>query len=221
MGILTKSIACLWRGLNLKRALIERSVFCCFWMKCISVKTLCSTGIPEQWLGLQTWSKSTNIYFALREACAAKTSQQIHSQRRPCSFSWSEDCLTAYSSLMRNSPVLIYQVNCWFIGWIAVRPVLGGCNETRELWTKGNSNLKWYTYKQLLFIMQVLGVTLDGNAVNRRFLKLHQPSSDLVYKVKNSYTEENRSLFFFNPPHLIKTVRNCWQSRHHTLWVCY
>ena len=69
--------------------------------------------------------------------------------------------------------------------------------------------------------LQVLGATLDGNAVNRRLIKLHQPSSDLVYKVQNPFAQEKRFLFFFSdPPHLLKTIRNCWQSKHRTLEVC-
>ena len=68
---------------------------------------------------------------------------------------------------------------------------------------------------------QVLGATLDGNAVNRRLIKLHQPSSDLLYKVRNPYAQEERFVFFFSdPPHLVKTIRNCWQSKARSLWVC-
>ena len=71
----------------------------------------------------------------------------------------------------------------------------------------------------MYFILQVLGATLDGNSVNRRLVKLHQPSADLVYKVMNPFAEK-RFLYFSDPPHLIKTVRNCWLSKHRNLWVC-
>ena len=54
----------------------------------------------------------------------------------------------------------------------------------------------------------MLGATLDGNSVNRRLVKLHEPSSDLVYKVENPFTDENRFVYFSDLPHLIKTVRN-------------
>ena len=68
--------------------------------------------------------------------------------------------------------------------------------------------------------IQVLGSTLDGNSVNRRLIKLHQPSADIVFKVLNPYSKEKRDLFFFSdPPHLVKTIRNCWQSKHRSLWV--
>ena len=65
----------------------------------------------------------------------------------------------------------------------------------------------------------MLGATLDGNSVNRRLIKLHNPKEE-VYKVRNPFTLEKRDLFFIaDPPHLIKTVRNCWQSKCHHLWV--
>ena len=68
--------------------------------------------------------------------------------------------------------------------------------------------------------MQVLGATLDGNSVNRRLIKLHLPDSQLLYKVDNPFTEEDRSFHFFSdPPHLIKMVRNCWLSKSRNLHV--
>ena len=69
---------------------------------------------------------------------------------------------------------------------------------------------------------KVMGVTADGLSVNRHFFKLHGDSaSDIVHKTPNPYTSEDRSLFFFSdPPHLIKTVRNCWASKKRNLWVC-
>lgn len=69
---------------------------------------------------------------------------------------------------------------------------------------------------------RVLGVTCDGLAANRRFIKLHHAdgSSGLVYKTSNPYAQERRDLFFFSdPPHLLKTTRNCWASKNRTLWV--
>ncbi len=40
-----------------------------------------------------------------------------------------------------------------------------------------------------------------------RLIKLHEPSSELVYKVPNPYTDENRSFHFFSdPPHLMKKL---------------
>ena len=99
------------------------------------------------------------------------------------------------------------------------------------------SEMKFITYK-------VLGATFDGASVNRRFLKLHIPSDDddddddndddddtvvndsdddddkIIYKVRNCYACDHRYLFFFSdPPHLMKTTRNCWFSKYRTLWV--
>lgn len=67
---------------------------------------------------------------------------------------------------------------------------------------------------------RVIGCTCDGLSVNRRFFKLHDMKDD-VYKAINPYSEEpQRHIFFFSdPPHLIKTVRNCWASNKRLLWV--
>ena len=63
--------------------------------------------------------------------------------------------------------------------------------------------------------------TFDGATVNRRFIKLHDMDQvDVMYKVKNPYAADNRDLFFISdPPHLLKTTRNCWSSNKRTLWV--
>lgn len=71
--------------------------------------------------------------------------------------------------------------------------------------------------------LKVIGATFDGASPNRRFLQLHCPATtnSFVYKVKNPYTREERDIFFFSdPPHLMKTVRNCWASKARQLWVC-
>ena len=70
---------------------------------------------------------------------------------------------------------------------------------------------------------KVMGVTADGLSVNRHFFKLHGDSSTdtPIHKTQNPYASENRYLYFFSdPPHLIKTVRNCWASKKRNLWVC-
>ena len=55
--------------------------------------------------------------------------------------------------------------------------------------------------------------------MDRCLIKLHESSSDVVYKVRNPFAQEKRHFFFFSdPPHLVKTVRNCWQSRKRSLW---
>ena len=70
--------------------------------------------------------------------------------------------------------------------------------------------------------LKVCGLTCDGLSANRRFFKLHDPSSKIVYKVPNPYAEDNRQLYSFSdPPHLLKTTRNGWASTKRRLWVSY
>ena len=62
---------------------------------------------------------------------------------------------------------------------------------------------------------KVIAVTCDCAFANRKFLKLHKSSKGLTYKTKNPYPNEDRPIFFISdPPHLIKTVRNCWANSH-------
>ena len=62
---------------------------------------------------------------------------------------------------------------------------------------------------------------MDGATNNRRMIKLHSSKSALTYKVKNIHANDGaRDLFFFSdPPHLLKTARNCWASKCRFLWV--
>lgn len=60
---------------------------------------------------------------------------------------------------------------------------------------------------------------MDGASVNRRLVRLHDAKLT-PHKVKNIHAPDKRDLYFFSdPPHLIKTVRNCWSSKCRTLWV--
>lgn len=69
----------------------------------------------------------------------------------------------------------------------------------------------------------VLAVCCDGLAANRRLFSLHKPGSKTpVHKVLNPYAHngEKRYLYFLSdPPHLMKTVRNCWANSKRKLWV--
>ena len=57
-------------------------------------------------------------------------------------------------------------------------------------------------------------------------LKTTQHPKTIAYKMPNSYTHEDRQIFFITDvPHLLKTARNCWansfaHSWKRTLWVC-
>lgn len=65
-----------------------------------------------------------------------------------------------------------------------------------------------------------MGTTFDGASVNRHLVKIHDTSAGVLFKVPNLHASDGRDLFFFSdPPHLIKTVRNCWASKCRTLWV--
>ena len=71
--------------------------------------------------------------------------------------------------------------------------------------------------------IKVMGATFDGASPNCRFLQLHGPKPkprEVLYKVPSPHTREKRDIFFFSdPPHLIKTLRNCWSSTARQLWV--
>ena len=59
---------------------------------------------------------------------------------------------------------------------------------------------------------KVLVITWDGASANRKFLNLHKTENEgMVCKTINPYANEDRPVFFISdPPHLIKTVQNCW-----------
>lgn len=72
----------------------------------------------------------------------------------------------------------------------------------------------WEAIRQLENIgFKVICVTGDGASPNRKFFKMHGKQGDLTFKTQNPYADpkENRFLYFISdPPHLIKTTRNCW-----------
>ena len=73
----------------------------------------------------------------------------------------------------------------------------------------------WEAIRQIETIgLKVIFITADGASANRRFFKMHKGLNDSapIYKTLNIYLgPEKRPLFFFSdPPHLMKTTRNCW-----------
>ena len=62
--------------------------------------------------------------------------------------------------------------------------------------------------------LSVISVTADGASPNRKFFRMHKNPKDkdtFIHKARNPYSIENRWVYFFSdPPHLIKTVHNCW-----------
>ena len=76
---------------------------------------------------------------------------------------------------------------------------------------------------------KVIGITADGASPNRKFFRMHKEADEsCTYKTKNPYADnEDRDIYFFSdPPHLIKTARNCLSHSYghgytRKLWVMY
>lgn len=67
--------------------------------------------------------------------------------------------------------------------------------------------------------LKVLYICCDGAIQNRKFFSLHSStiSPEPAYCTKNPYSIEHRDIYFISdPPHLLKTARNCFASR--SLW---
>ena len=74
--------------------------------------------------------------------------------------------------------------------------------------------LVWGCVKRLeSYGFKVMALTADGASCNRKFFRMQDSGSGLVYKCTNDYSNDMRPIFFFSDvPHLVKTVRNCWSS---------
>ena len=59
--------------------------------------------------------------------------------------------------------------------------------------------------------LKVVSITLDGNSVNRKFIKLvGNQATPVKHKFCNPLSENNREVYLFSdPPHLLKTACNC------------
>jgi len=71
---------------------------------------------------------------------------------------------------------------------------------------------------------QVLALTCDGASPNRKMFQMHGCTKQTIYKTTNIYSKNNDQLYFVaDPPHLLKTIRNCFASSKRQLWVsmCY
>lgn len=69
--------------------------------------------------------------------------------------------------------------------------------------------------------LKVIAATADGSSVNRKLFNLHGDGKQMVHKVVNPFAPDGREIFFFSdPPHLLKTTRNCIASPAMNLWVC-
>ena len=65
---------------------------------------------------------------------------------------------------------------------------------------------------------RVMAVTCDGASCNRSLFQLHASKGEVAHKVRNVFNGDN-IYFFSDPPHLMKTVRNCFASPKRNLWV--
>ena len=66
----------------------------------------------------------------------------------------------------------------------------------------------------------VMSCTCDGATSNRRLYHMLTSSEPDKYKVLNKYSKDKRYIYLIcDPPHLIKTIRNCFASR--PLWVSF
>ncbi len=70
---------------------------------------------------------------------------------------------------------------------------------------------------------KVVVATADGASPNRAFLRIHFPKKaegKYLYRNSNPFTTDNRLVYLFSdPPHLLKTIRNCMASSRRQLWV--
>lgn len=78
----------------------------------------------------------------------------------------------------------------------------------------------WECVKRLEFCgLKVVAVTADGAKCNRSFFLLNSCKGN-QYWTANPFTPEKRNIYFFSdPPHLIKTARNCLASGKRSMWV--
>lgn len=79
-----------------------------------------------------------------------------------------------------------------------------------------------YCYIQAVKLIFLLGACSDnGWCFNQSVLsKATQKGKGNSIQVRKSICSYNRDLLFFSdPPHLLKTIRNCWNSKYRCLWV--
>ena len=77
--------------------------------------------------------------------------------------------------------------------------------------------------------VKVICITADGSSSNRKFFRMSKsPDLSVPYKTRNPYAKDERWVYFIaDPPHLIKTVRNCWShsgvtgTRHMEVNIIY
>ena len=65
-----------------------------------------------------------------------------------------------------------------------------------------------------LYNIPVVAITSDGAKPNRRFYHLCSTSKSMSvpYKTTNCFRKDTELYFFCDPPHLLKTARNCFSN---------
>lgn len=78
----------------------------------------------------------------------------------------------------------------------------------------------WECVKRLEWCgFKVVATTADGAKCNRTFFRMHGFKGD-VYKTLNPFCSDKRFIYFFSdPPHLLKTARNCLANSKRKMWV--
>ena len=69
--------------------------------------------------------------------------------------------------------------------------------------------------------LKVLAHTFDDLSTNKRYIRLVTKTAGLAkHRIKNPFAEDDRDIFFsVDPPHLVKTTRNCLQIKRRHLKV--
>jgi len=64
--------------------------------------------------------------------------------------------------------------------------------------------------------LNVLFICCDGASPNRKFFTLHsQTNKSTLHKTENIFSEDEEDIYFISdPPHLLKTTRNCFSNSH-------
>ena len=81
--------------------------------------------------------------------------------------------------------------------------------------------LLWGAIERLTRLdFRVFFVTCDGASCNRKMFSMHGAKDEFVYKTINIFSKDMQYVYFFSdPPHLVKTIRNCLASKKRNLWV--
>ena len=68
---------------------------------------------------------------------------------------------------------------------------------------------------------RVWAIICDGASSNRKMFRMHSSTGDEnIFKTTNVYSEDQYPIYFIcDPPHLLKTIRNCFASSTQNLWV--